>query len=124
MPRRKQSGSRSRRSPESADAFIPQDIDAPALHLSIDRYHADELGLSQKEVVSNVITALTSNGMIAPSYWVDPRSGNDYLLTVQYPDKIIKSLTDLKEHSDSRFLRKEPGSVRCRHQSDPSGSAN
>jgi hydrophobic/amphiphilic exporter-1 (mainly G- bacteria), HAE1 family len=82
--------------PGVSDTFIPQDIDAPALHLSIDRYHADELGLSQKEVVSNVITALTSNGMIAPSYWVDPRTGNDYLLTVQYPDKTIKSLTDLK----------------------------
>ena len=40
--------------PGVSDAFIPQDIDAPALHLSIDRYHADELGLSQKEVVSNV----------------------------------------------------------------------
>ena len=23
--------------------------------------------------------------MIAPSYWVDPKSGNDYMLTVQYP---------------------------------------
>ena len=82
--------------PGVSDAFIPQDIDAPALHLSIDRYHADELGLSQKEVVSDVITALTSNGMIAPSYWVDPRTGNDYLLTVQYQDQTIKSLTDLK----------------------------
>jgi len=39
---------------------------------------------------------LTSNGMIAPSYWVDPRTGNDYLLTVQYQDQTIKSLTDLK----------------------------
>jgi HAE1 family hydrophobic/amphiphilic exporter-1 len=82
--------------PGVSDAFIPQDIDAPALRLSIDRYHADELGLSQKEVVSNVITALTSNGIIAPSYWVDPRTGNDYLLTVQYPDNTVKSLTDLK----------------------------
>ena len=23
--------------------------------------------------------------MIAPSYWVDPKTGNNYLLTVQYP---------------------------------------
>jgi len=44
---------------------------------------ASELGLSQREVVDNVITALTSNQMIAPSYWVDPKSGNDYMLTVQ-----------------------------------------
>ena len=82
--------------PGVSGVFIPQDIDAPALRLVIDRYHAGQLGLSQKEVVSNVITALTSNGMIAPSYWVDPRSGNDYMLTVQYPDGTVKSLTDLK----------------------------
>jgi HAE1 family hydrophobic/amphiphilic exporter-1 len=94
--------------PGVSDAFIPQDIDAPALHLSIDRYHADELGLSQKEVVSNVITALTSNGMIAPSYWVDPRTGNDYLLTVQYPDKTIKSLTDLKSIPIRASYEKNP----------------
>jgi len=47
--------------------------------------------------VDNVITALVSNGMIAPSYWVDPRSGNDYLLTVQYPENAVKSLNDLKQ---------------------------
>jgi multidrug efflux pump subunit AcrB len=94
--------------PGVGDAFIPQDIDAPALHLSIDRYHADELGLSQKEVVSNVITALTSNGMIAPSYWVDPRTGNDYLLTVQYPDQTIKSLTDLKSIPIRASYEKNP----------------
>ena len=37
---------------------------------------AGELGLSQSEVVGNVITALTSNQMIAPSLWIDPRNGN------------------------------------------------
>ncbi|HSM85941.1 MAG TPA: efflux RND transporter permease subunit, partial [Candidatus Limnocylindrales bacterium] len=78
------------------DAFIPQDLDYPALRLDIDRQHASELGLSQKEVVDNVITALTSNGMIAPSYWIDPRSGNDYMLTVQYPETSVKSMDDLK----------------------------
>jgi HAE1 family hydrophobic/amphiphilic exporter-1 len=40
--------------------------------------------LSPKEVVNNVITALNSNTMIAPNYWVDYATGNDYFLTVQY----------------------------------------
>src|SRR5207247_2690613 len=57
---------------------------------------AGELGLDQQEVVGNVITALTSNQMIAPSYWVDPRSGQDYMLTVQYTEGQIKSLADLR----------------------------
>jgi glucose-6-phosphate 1-dehydrogenase len=55
------------------------------------------LGLSQKEIVDNVITALTSNGMIAPNYWIDPQSGNPYMLTVQYPEDAVKTVTDLKQ---------------------------
>jgi multidrug efflux pump subunit AcrB len=82
--------------PNVADAYIPQDIDYPALQLTIDRARAAELGLNQKEVVDNVITALTSNMMIAPSYWVDPKNGNNYMLTVQYPERQIKSLADLR----------------------------
>ncbi len=82
--------------PGVSDVLVPQDIDYPALKLAIDRSRASELGLSQREVVNNVITALTSNQMIAPSYWVDPKSGNDYMLTVQYPEKQIKNFLDLK----------------------------
>jgi hydrophobic/amphiphilic exporter-1 (mainly G- bacteria), HAE1 family len=78
-----------------SDVLVPQDIDYPALQLDVDRVHASELGLNEKEVVGNVITALTSDQMIAPSYWVDPKSGNDYLLTVQYPEDYITSLADL-----------------------------
>jgi multidrug efflux pump subunit AcrB len=82
--------------PDVSDVFIPQDLDYPALKLDVDRLRASELGLSQKEVVSNVITALTSNTMIAPSYWIDPKSGLDYLLTVQYPERQVHTLLDLK----------------------------
>src|SRR5262249_40018382 len=79
-----------------ADVYIPQDVDYPALKLDVDRTRASELGLDQQEVVGNVITALSSNQMIAPSYWVDPRSGQDYMLTVQYTEGQVKSLADLR----------------------------
>ena len=88
--------SRIRKIPGVADVYIPQDIDYPALQLDIDRTRASQLGLHQREVVTNVITALTSNQMIAPSYWIDPKNGNDYMLTVQYPESQVKNLTDLK----------------------------
>jgi multidrug efflux pump subunit AcrB len=64
----------------------------------VDRVHAAELGLTQKDVVDNVITALNSNYMIAPNYWVDRKSGNDYYLTIQYFEKgraAIHNFTDL-----------------------------
>ena len=79
-----------------ADVYIPQDVDYPSLRISIDRTRASELGLNEKEVVSNIITALTSNQMIAPSIWIDPNSGNNYFLTVMYKEGQIKSLDDLK----------------------------
>lgn len=79
-----------------ADAYIPQDLDYPALRLEIDRTRAGELGLSEKEVVQNVITALTSNQMVAPNVWIDPKNNNNYFLNVQYPEQQIKSLLDLQ----------------------------
>jgi multidrug efflux pump subunit AcrB len=79
-----------------SDVYIPQDINYPSLRLDVDRERAAELGLNQREVVNNVITALTSNQMIAPSYWVDPKSGNDYMLTVQYPENQVRTLLDLR----------------------------
>jgi len=76
-----------------SDVLVPQDIDYPGLELNINREQASLLGLTPKDVVDNVITALTSNGMIAPSYWIDPKSGNNYMLTVQYSNKQIGSMT-------------------------------
>jgi multidrug efflux pump subunit AcrB len=81
--------------PGISDVLVPQDVDYPALKIDIDRERASELGLDTEEVVDSLITALTSNGMIAPSYWIDPTTGNNYLLTVQYPENIIKNLADL-----------------------------
>jgi multidrug efflux pump subunit AcrB len=80
--------------PGVSDVLVPQDVDYPALKLNIDRERASELGLSAKDVVDSVITALTSDQMIAPSYWIDPKSGNNYFLTVQYPENFVKNLAD------------------------------
>jgi len=82
--------------PSVSDVYVPQDMDYPALQVNVDRVRASELGLTPKEVISNVITALTSDVMIAPSYWVDPKNGNNYFVTVQYPENEVKSLEDLK----------------------------
>ncbi len=81
--------------PGVSDVLVPQDVDYPALKIDIDRERASELGLSAKEVLDSLITALTSNGMIAPSYWIDPKTGNNYLLTVQYPENYVKNLAGL-----------------------------
>jgi multidrug efflux pump subunit AcrB len=82
--------------PGIGDMLIPQDVDAPSLRINIDRSNASALSLSARDVISNMITALVSNGMIQPNYWIDPSSGYDYLLSVQYKEGLIKSMLDLK----------------------------
>jgi multidrug efflux pump subunit AcrB len=81
------------RIPNVSSVFIPQNMRYPGLLLQIDRERASLVGLSTKQVVDNVITALTSDGMIAPSYWIDPKSGNNYMVTVQYPSNMIDDMT-------------------------------
>jgi multidrug efflux pump subunit AcrB len=95
--------SKLRHSPTVADVFMPQDLDYPSLRVDIDRLHAAKLGLTEREVLTNVITSLTSNQMIAPNLWIDPRNGNNYFLTVQYPEAQIRSIQDLRSiplHAD------------------------
>ncbi len=90
---------RIRRLPGVGQVYIPQDMRYPAIRLDVDRVHAAELGLNPKDIVDNVITALNSNTMIAPNYWVDHETGNDYFLTVQYYEQgraAIHDFTDLK----------------------------
>jgi len=83
--------------PGVSDIYIPQDLDLPALRVDVDRRRAALLGLSQREIASNLITSLASNAMIAPTFWTDPKSGNDYFLTVQYPEKSVKTVADLRD---------------------------
>jgi multidrug efflux pump subunit AcrB len=91
---------RIRRLPGVGQIYIPQDMNYPSIRMDVDRVHAAELGLTQKDVVNNVITALNSNIMIAPNYWVDYETGNDYFLSVQYNEhgrSAIHNLIDLKQ---------------------------
>ncbi len=42
--------------------------------------------------------------MIAPSYWIDPKTGNNYMVTVQYFNHQIQhmNLDDFQKHSAAR----------------------
>ena len=120
---------RVKRLPEVAGTFIPEESDYPTLRINVDRVKAARLGLNQRDVVTNVITALTSNQMIAPSIWIDPKSGNDYFLTAQYAEDQIDSLDTLRNipvrssdgnHSraDALLLRNVATITRERHPAE------
>ena len=78
--------------PTVSGVYVPQDLKYPGLALNIDRERASLIGLTPKNIVDNVITALTSDSTVSPSYWIDPKSGNNYFLAVQYSNKQIGSM--------------------------------
>src|SRR5579884_2978529 len=97
-----------RQVPNISDVYIPQDMDYPALQINVNRTRVAELGLTPRSVIDNVITALTSNQMIAPGYWIDPKSGNQYFVSVKYPNNEVKSLADLETLPFHDPVLKEP----------------
>ena len=112
--------------PNVSGVYIPQDIDYPGIALNIDREKASLIGLSAKDVVQNVITAMTSDGMIAPSYWIDPKSGNNYMVTVQYANNLINNMS-MQDLENIPSARRSSGRLqpRCRrHMRLPANRAN
>ena len=93
--------------PKVAATYIPEEAGYPTLDVQVDRVKAGRLGLTQRDVITNVITALTSNQMIKPSIWIDPKTGNDYYLTAQYPQNDIDSIESLENIPIRSFTSEE-----------------
>ena len=98
-----------------SDVLIPQDLDYPGISLDVESRNGGAAGpVVARKSSTTSSPRLTSNGMIAPSYWVDPKNGNNYMLTVQYPETQVKSLLDLKQipmrASEAMLNTTRPGS--------------
>ena len=84
-----------RRVPGLVDSHVFQVPDMPALAINIDRTLADQLGLDQQGVASNVLVTTNSSAQTMPNFWVDPRNGVSYPLVIQMPTYRINSAQDL-----------------------------
>ncbi|UJR86846.1 efflux RND transporter permease subunit [Sandaracinus amylolyticus] len=81
--------------PGLVDVRLQQVIDAPRLHLEVDRARAMEVGLTQRDVASSVLLAVGTSGVTNPNYWTDPRTGNAYPVVVRIPERLTSSADDL-----------------------------
>lgn len=85
-----------KRIPGTADVQIAQMLDYPQLDLQVDRTRASIMGLNQRDIASNILTALGSSTGIAPMIWVDPKTGIDFFMGVQFENNKIPSLDYLE----------------------------
>jgi multidrug efflux pump subunit AcrB len=76
----------------AADVRIQQRLDAPQINIDIDRVKAAQVGLTQEEIIKNIVTALNSSTNFAPSFWIDEKNGNHYFIGAQYRENDIQSI--------------------------------
>jgi len=83
--------------PGAVDVRVAQRSDFPSIKVDVDRTKAAYLGITQRDVVENVVTATNSSISFAKSFWIDPHNGNHYFIGAQYPEREIRSLQTLED---------------------------
>ena len=82
--------------PGAVDVRIQQEIDYPQINVKVDRVKAAYLGLTQDEVVKNIVTALNSSTNFKPAFWLDYETGNHYFIGATYRERDINSFETLE----------------------------
>ena len=80
--------------PGAVDVRQMQVLNYPALRVEVDRVRAARLGLTQRDVASNILTTLSSSAIVNPSYFLNP-NGVNYTVAVQTPLERMSSVDDL-----------------------------
>jgi multidrug efflux pump subunit AcrB len=78
------------------DVQIAQSLDYPQFDVQVDRTRAKYLGIDQEQVAQTILTALGSSVGYAPTIWIDPKSGVDFFMGVQYANNEFKSLEEVE----------------------------
>jgi multidrug efflux pump subunit AcrB len=84
------------RIPGAADVRVQQVMDAPELRFAVDRTKAQEIGLTQRDVSSDLLVSLSSSGQTAPNFWVNPVNGVQYNVSVMTPQYKMGTMEELQ----------------------------
>jgi len=82
--------------PGATDVRIAQRMDYPQVDIKVDRVKAAQLGVTQEDVVKNVVTTVNSSINFDPAFWIDENNGNHYFFGAQYAEEDINSIETLK----------------------------
>jgi CzcA family heavy metal efflux pump len=82
--------------PGAVDVHMHQVVDAPDLHLDIDRVRAAQFGLTQQDVANSLYISLSSSAAVQPNFWLDPKMGITYTVAAQTPQYGLDSINALQ----------------------------
>jgi multidrug efflux pump subunit AcrB len=107
----------------TADIHVVQRNDAPYLVLNVNRAEAARVGLSARDVAMQVVTAMNSSIALTRNFWIDPKSGNQYFVAVQYPEDRNFRLDDLKNVFATGTRQSQPVKLSSLVTAEPRSSA-
>ncbi|HEU4409072.1 MAG TPA: efflux RND transporter permease subunit [Polyangiaceae bacterium] len=82
--------------PGAVDVHLHQVVAAPRLHVEVDRLRASEVGLTERDVASNLLLTVSSSSQVNPTFWTEASTGNAYPVALQVPEYRVDSLDALK----------------------------
>jgi CzcA family heavy metal efflux pump len=86
---------RMKRIPGAADVHLAQVMRQPELRIDVDRTMAQQMGLSQRDVASDLLVSLSSSTQVSPTYWLDAKYGVQYPVAIQTPQRDNGSIAAL-----------------------------
>src|SRR6202023_988215 len=70
--------------PGAVDVHLHQLLNQPRIDFEVDRVRTQQVGLSERDVASNVLVSLSSSLQINPNFWLSP-NGVSYAIATQTP---------------------------------------
>ena len=83
------------RVPGMADLRIHQEFNQPSLHLNVDRTRAAQMGVTQRDVATNLLISLSGSAQTTPTFWLNPVNGVSYNVATQTPQYRVNSLEEI-----------------------------
>jgi multidrug efflux pump subunit AcrB len=81
--------------PGVVDVRMQQVARTPNIRVNVDRTLASQLGVTQRDVASDLLISLSSSNQTAPNFWLNPTNGINYSIFVQTPQYRVQSINDL-----------------------------
>src|SRR5580700_11175930 len=82
--------------PGIADARIQQAFQQPTLNVNVDRSLAGLVGLSEKDAATAMQTTLAGSSQTSPTYWLNPKTGVSYAVSIQTPQRDLGTMSGLR----------------------------
>src|SRR5665213_66832 len=82
--------------PGAVDVHVHQVMKTPDLRVNVDRTMADQIGLTQQTVASDLLISLSSSATVAPNFWLDPKRGVQYSVAIMTPQYKYNSINALQ----------------------------